>query len=195
MFAPDLKGFGENCDMKYPYSLDDYVSDVEEYMYKKGLDSPFVIAHSFGARVVIKGVGTKKLDFKKIVLTGPAGLKGRKSIKKGAKKLVFSVLKKVVPREKLRAFYSRDYLSLTPIMKKSFTKIVGENLDGYLSKIDCPTLVIEGLKDRETPPYMARKMNREIKNSKLIFFEGAGHFAFIDSPLKFNLEVKEFLLS
>ena len=28
VFAPDLKGFGQNADMLYPYSLDEYILEV-----------------------------------------------------------------------------------------------------------------------------------------------------------------------
>ena len=79
-------------------------------------------------------------------------------------------------------------------MKKSFIKIVNEHLDGYLDKITNPTLLIYGSEDEETPLYMAKRFNKGIKNSRLSVYEGAGHFCFIDKPLKFNLEVKEFLL-
>ena len=80
-------------------------------------------------------------------------------------------------------------------MKQSFVKIVNEHLDGYLSSVETQTLIINGSLDKETPLYMAKKLNKNIKNSKLIVFKGCGHFCFIDKPNKFNMEVKEFLLS
>ena len=84
---------------------------------------------------------------------------------------------------------------LDDIMKKSFIKIVSEHLDYTLWGIKNKTLLIFGSLDKETPLYMARRLNLGIKNSVLSVYEGAGHFAFIDKPLKFNVEVKEFLLS
>ena len=35
IYAPDLKGFGDNKGMEYPYSLDDYVNEVKEYIKEK----------------------------------------------------------------------------------------------------------------------------------------------------------------
>ena len=55
-------------------------------------------------------------------------------------------------------------------------------------------IFINGIKDKETPPYMAKRLKAGIKNSKLVFMENAGHFCFIDAPAKFNSEVREFLL-
>ena len=188
VYAPDLKGFGENKDMPFAYSLDDYVDEVGEYLYKNGIKRPHVVAHSFGGRITIKGVATTKLDFDKIVLTGSAGLKPKNTLKKRAKKLCFNIAKRFVKKEKLLRFYSPDYLSLNDVMKQSFIKIVNEYLDGYLS-------LINGDLDKETPLYMAKKLNREIPNSALKVFNGCSHFCFLDKPIKFNMEVKEFLLS
>ena len=195
VFAPDLKGFGENTDMPFPYSLDDYIDEVAEYMYKHGLKSPCVVAHSFGGRITIKGVATKKLEFNKIVLTGSAGLKPKNTLKKRAKRFCFNAVKRFFKKEKLLRFYSSDYLSLNDMMKQSFIKIVNENLDEYLAFIKNQTLIINGEKDRETPLYMAKKLNKNIPNSTLLVFKEAGHFCFLDKPNKFNMEVKEFILS
>ena len=194
VFAFDFKGFGDNKDMLYPYSLDDYILDVKEYFYKNNIVKPSIIAHSFGGRVALKMAGTDKNIFDKLVLTGCAGLKPKFSVNKFIKKRVFWLCKKFVDREKLKGFYSSDYLALNPIMKKSFVKIINEHLDYILEKIENPTLVINGELDKQTPLYMAKKINRQINNSKLVIIKGAGHFAFIDKPHTFNREVEEFLL-
>ena len=195
VFAPDFKGFGENKGMAYPYSLDDYILDLKEYFYKNSIKSPSVVAHSFGGRVAIKCAYLDNNFFDKIVLTGSAGLKPKKTIKKVIKKGVFNILKRVVPKEKLKTFYSKDYLSLDSVMQKSFIKIVNEHLDYCLNKIENKTLIINGIDDKETPVYMAKRLNLEIKNSNLILLSNAGHFAFIDKPNLFNMEIGKFLLS
>lgn len=195
VFAPDLKGFGKNKDMPYPYSLDDYILDLKEYMYKKNIRKPSVVAHSFGGRIVVKIAGRDQNFFDKLVLAGSAGLKPKPTVKKVLKKGAFSLLKRFIPKEKLTSFYSSDYQSLNETMKKSFINIVNEHLDCYLKDITNQTLLVFGDLDKQTPLYMAKKFNRCIKNSSLSIYKGAGHFAFIDKPLKFNLEVREFLLS
>ena len=79
-------------------------------------------------------------------------------------------------------------------MKESFKLIISEHLDEVLDVITTKTLIVYGKNDKETPPYMAKRFNKGIKNSKILALNG-GHFCFIDSPHKFNMEVKEFLLS
>ena len=98
-------------------------------------------------------------------------------------------------KEKLEFLFSSDYNKLNGVMKDSFSKIVSEYLDDYLERITNQTLIVFGSKDKETPIYMAKRLKQKIKNSSLKIFEGAGHFCFIDKPLKFNMEVGEFLLS
>ena len=195
VFAPDLKGFGQNTDMKYPYSLDEYILEVREYMDKNGITNPDVVAHSFGGRIVLKGVATKKLQFNKLVLTGCAGLKGKTTLKKAVKKTAFRVLKPFFNKESLKMCYSKDYLALSPVMRESFKLIVNEYLDCYLSEIENKTLIIHGKRDKEVPIYLAKKLNLGIKNSELSIYDGVGHFCFLEKPIKFSTEVKEFLLS
>lgn len=181
--------------MEYPYSLDDYIAEVKEYIYKNGLKKPSVVAHSFGGRIAVKAASYDKDAFGKIVLVGAAGLKPRPSLKKTLKKAVFRAAAAFINKEKLTRFYSADYRALSPVMRQSFIKIVNEYTDDRLKFVENPTLIIFGEKDKETPPYMAKSFHQGIKNSKLVFIGGAGHFCFIDKPNKFNTEVKEFLLS
>ena len=193
--AIDLKGFGQNTGMEYPYSLSDYASEVKDYMAKHDLVRPSVVAHSFGARIVLKLASENPSLFDKIVITGGAGLKPRRSIKYRVKRLMFKTVKLLRPNQNLDRFYSEDYLKLDGIMRQSFVKIVNEHLDDRLKLIKNKTLLIYGERDNQTPLYMAKRFNRGIPNSTLTVYKNAGHFPFIDCPYKFNTEVREFLLS
>lgn len=195
VYSFDFKGFGENKVMDYPYSLDDYVSELLQFMEENKIVRPHVIAHSFGARVALKGSYLYPELFDKMVLTGAAGLKPKNSLKKVFKKLTFNLLKTFIKREKLKGFYSKDYLALDPIMRQSFNKIVKEHLDYILPCVKNKTLIVFGEDDKDTPLYMAHRLRKGIKNSRLLVIKNAGHFAFIDKSIKFNFETREFLLS
>ena len=194
VFCPDLKGFGKNADMPYPYALNDYLSEIREYIKVNGLNRPHVIGHSFGGRIAIKLAALYPELTGKLVLCDAAGMKPRFSLKKAGKKAAFKVLKNFLPRDRLKSFYSSDYLAVSGVLRESFKLIVNENSEEYLGKIENETLVIFGKNDEETPPYMAKKLCRGIKNSELKIIDGAGHFCFIDKPFTFYGEVKRFLL-
>ena len=191
--AIDLKGFGENKGMEYPYALEDYAREVEDYIKGNNLIRPHVIAHSFGGRIAMFLAANNPSLFDKIVLTGAAGLKPRRSAKYIFKRAAFKALKPILTKKQLEKFYSPDYLALDSVMRESFIKIVNFHLDGYIDKITNPTLIIYGENDTETPLYMAKKLFKGIADSRLVILKDAGHFCFIDKSLKFNLEVREFL--
>ena len=88
---------------------------------------------------------------------------------------------------------SPDYAKLSPEMKETFKSIVGTFLEPYAQKITNKTLIIWGRHDNETPLYMAKRLKKLIKNSKLVVLENGGHFSFIDCPLEFYNLVNDFL--
>lgn len=190
--AIDLKGFGQNTGMDYPYSLDDYANEVIDYIKNNNLTDLAVIAHSFGARVAIK-VLERGVNFNKLILTGSAGLKPRFNLKRCLKKKYFKLIKPFISEEKRLKFYSADYQSLDPVMRASFIKIVNEDLTPLVKKVKVDTLIIFGKQDSETPVYMAKRFHKYIKDSKLTILDKAGHFAFIDRPSLFNQTVLSFL--
>lgn len=150
------------------------------------------MAHSFGGRVALRlALKDKRLD--KLVLTGSAGLKPKRSVGYYFKVYLYKLLKKVFSENFLKGFGSSEYRSLDGVMKKSYLKIVNTHQDQEVSKITNKTCLIYGSKDKSTPLYIAKKFNKLIKNSTLIVISGAGHFAFIDQPYLFNVYLKEFL--
>ena len=193
VIAIDMQGFGKSQEIEYPYSLDDYVLEIKQILDYIGEDKVDVIAHSFGARVTIKlAIQDERID--KIVFTGAAGLKPRRSLKYFFRKASFFILKRFVKKEKLKFLYSEDYRNLSEVKKKSFQKIVSEHLDKTVEKLQNDSLLIFGKLDKQTPPYMAKKMAKKISRSKLIFMKDLGHFCFVEDPSKFNGEVFKFLM-
>ena len=189
----DLKGFGKNVPMLKPYTLDDYVDDLFTYLADNGIINPIIIAHSFGARVVVRAI-ERGLKVNKLVLTGSAGLKSRFNLKRYIKKTFFKVFKKVIPDDVKQKFYSPDYLKCDPVMRVSFKYIVNYDLFSAYKSVNSETLIIFGAIDRETPIFMAKKQFKLIKNSRLCFIKGTGHFCFIDRADAFNQTVFAFLM-
>ena len=79
------------------------------------------------------------------------------------------------------------------IMRKILVTVVNENLLPLLSKIKAPTLLIWGDKDTATPLYMGKIMEKEIKDSGLVVFEGAGHYSYLDDYQRFTVILRNFL--
>lgn len=194
VIVPDLCGFGENKPMLYPYRLDDYLSDF--YKITDKLDEKAsVIGHSFGCRILIKAMATSdKID--RAVLCGPAGLKGKRTLKKAVKKSVYRILRPFFKREKLeKTFFSSDYNMLNAVQKQSFLMVVNEYLDDLLPNIKNPVLAIFGERDDQTPyKIVGKKLIKNVADIGIHVMKNTGHFCFAENPIEFCSVVKEFLL-
>ena len=192
VIAIDITGFGASKKLERAYSLDDYVFDVLNVINELNLLEYDVLAHSFGGRIAIKLANIdNRLD--KLILTGSAGLKPRRTLKYHFKVYSYKLLKKLFKNKQFKNFGSNEYKMLNGIEKQSYVKIVNEFLEDSASKIKNKTLIIFGSDDTETPIYMAKRFNKKITNSLLYVIKGAGHFCFIEKPYEFNAIMVEFL--
>lgn len=162
-----------------PLKLDDYavfvVKIIENLKSEFSIDKIILVGHSFGGRVAIR-LGAKNMA-DCIILVDSAGLKPRRRLKYYIRRFKARVVKLF----KLRiAVGSEDYKLLPPIRKKTFSNIVRTYQDEECKCIHVPCLIIWGQKDKDTPMYMAKKLNRSINDSGLIALKGAGHYSYID---------------
>ena len=79
-------------------------------------------------------------------------------------------------------------------MKKSFQKVIAEDLTLEYSKIKNRTLIVFGKRDKQTPLYMAKRMKKLMVNSSLFALPCSGHFCFIERSEEFNSVVFKFLM-
>jgi pimeloyl-ACP methyl ester carboxylesterase len=63
----------------------------------------------------------------------------------------------------------------------------------YLRRIESPTRVICGTRDRVTPPELNRSIADAVRGADFIPVEGAGHWLFLEFPKEFNRAVREFI--
>jgi pimeloyl-ACP methyl ester carboxylesterase len=56
-----------------------------------------------------------------------------------------------------------------------------------------PTLVVWGTRDRLIPPWHATAAHQAIAESRVVLFEGAGHFPHLDEPERFAQVLGDFM--
>jgi pimeloyl-ACP methyl ester carboxylesterase len=96
--------------------------------------------------------------------------------------------------DKLRKrFGSRDYNALDPEMRKTFVKVINQDLTDLYKDIQASTLLIWGDSDSETPLWMAKEMEKRIPDAGLVILEGGSHFAYLEQIQRFNTIVSHFL--
>ena len=78
------------------------------------------------------------------------------------------------------------------VWAKVFPSLINFDHSEVLERIDVPTLIVVGDKDRLTPPASARHMASKIEGSRLLVLEDAGHMAFVERHELFDAELAAF---
>lgn len=186
----DFPPFGESGMPSENFTVQTYADMTAKLLDFLSVKKVDIFAHSFGARVAI--LLYQKVEVNSLVITGGAGVKPRVNLRKKCKIARYKLRKKLGLKEKKNAG-STDWQSLNPTMRKVFTSVVNAHLDSQLTAIKCPTLLLWGRKDDQTPPYMARKMSKKMASATLVFVENSGHFAFLDDTRVFLAILKAWM--
>ena len=189
--AFDFLGFGGSMSLTKAFSVSDYAVWTKEVLTLLGVKKPHVIAHSFGCRVAVKMAAFDSEAFDKIILTGPAGVILKRGFSYHYKVKAYRLVKRFAPKFAERKFGSAEYKTLSPIMKESYKKIVNEDLRECAKKVVNPVLLLVGEEDKTTPIKEAEEYLKCFQNGGLKSMKG-GHFAFVDTPVIFNLIAEEF---
>lgn len=204
VYALDLPGFGESEEPKEPISSFEYAKIVKDFIVDEGIEKASFIGHSFGGKLSII-MGSKYPDMvNKIVLIDSAGLIPKRGIDYYVKVYSFKSLRFIYKNfffwlkddKRMEKFYkkfgSTDYRDSSGVMRKILVIVVNENLKDLLKDIKAPTLIIWGDEDTDTPLYMAKTMEKEIKDSGLVVLEGAGHYSYLDDYYTFRAVINAF---
>jgi pimeloyl-ACP methyl ester carboxylesterase len=208
--ALDFPGNGRSDQPPEPWGVPDYARCTERFVRELGLEGCAVVAHSFGGRVAL-WLGAERPElFRKLVLTGCAGLRPKPTLRGKARARLYKVLRGSCDalqsvgafgdwprkaRERLRTrFGSADYNALDERMRATFVRVVNQDLRPCLPRIQAPTLLYWGEKDADTPLWMGETMAKEIPDAGLVVAPGAGHYAYLERAREFTRILTAFLL-
>lgn len=192
----DFPAFGGSDCPPEDFTMNDYYRVVSELLACENINSVNVVGHSFGGRVAMLLSANEPQKIKKLILVDSAGIKPKFSLKKSLKIWKYKVLKKLknkgIIKKDLSNFGSADYKAMPEKLRPVFNRIVTTDLSEISKKIIAPTLLIWGTQDKDTPIYMAKKLNKNIKDSAIIKFENCGHFCYLERPQEFFKIVENF---
>jgi pimeloyl-ACP methyl ester carboxylesterase len=202
VLAVDLPGFGDSQAPDKAWGLEDYSGFVDAWLKKIGVDKVHaLVGHSHGGATAVYGLGNKSLKSDKLVLLASSGIRNqekvRKSVLMAAAKTAKLPMMLLPPgqRQKLRRrFYTAagSELTLLPHMEETFRRIIAQDIQSSASRIDIPTLLVYGSRDKATPVRYGHILNRLIRGSRLEVVN-AGHFVHLDEPAAVAKLVKNFL--
>ncbi|MCA9381896.1 alpha/beta hydrolase [Candidatus Dojkabacteria bacterium] len=197
----DLPGFGDSSNPPSAWGSSDYAMFVNALIDKLKLSSPILVGHSNGGRIAVRFAIDFPSKAKSIVLIDSSGIKpvitGKRKLASNlvqTGKSIFSLpilssFEPIVKRTMYKSIGETDYLN-SGEMKETFLKLINEDLENELEKINLPCLILWGKDDTQTPLWMGDRLNSKIKGSKLEVIENAGH----SLPLKYPELVKNKIL-
>ncbi|MEG0834555.1 MAG: alpha/beta hydrolase [Christensenellaceae bacterium] len=208
VIAFDFAGFGKSDVPKKDLTVQDYMEMTVDFMHRLGLSKTDIICHSFGGRVTILLAAKYPELVGKIVFCDAAGVRKKRTLAYYAKIGGYKLCKKIAKvrwlkkcanalgvdvDKRIKNAGSADYKDLPMEMKKTFINVVNEDLKKYLKKISAPSLLIWGENDLDTPVYMGKIFENEIKDAGLVVLKNAGHYAYLDQYAQFMAIINQFL--
>lgn len=177
----DLPGFGKSKEPDTVLSIYDYANLVHDLISNLEIKNIILIGHSFGGKIALAYASKYKVE-KLVLLASPFKSKENKI---NIRTKVLKKLKKVPGLNKLEEFAkkhigSTDYKNASGIMREILVKHVNLDITEDVKKITCPTLIIWGNNDECVPVSDGKLLEKLIKDSGLIVFEGCTHYAYLE---------------
>ncbi|WP_028979929.1 alpha/beta fold hydrolase [Sporocytophaga myxococcoides] len=187
-------------------SVEGLVAFIEKFVNFKQLSDLTLLGNSLGGHVGLDYTLKNSSKVKRLVLTGSSGLfengMGGSYPKRGSYEYVkervgYTFYNPATATEEL----IKEVFDITKSIPKCMNIVAlaksaqRHNMAKDVPNIKIPTLLIWGLNDTITPPFVAHEFNRLIKNSELRFIDKCGHAPMMENPEKFNAFVHKFLES
>jgi pimeloyl-ACP methyl ester carboxylesterase len=181
----DLPGFGASPPPPAAWGTADYADAIADWLALQPAGRRVWIGHSFGCRVGLQLAARHPGLIDGLFLIAAAGLPRARSlpqrVRAAARRGAFRLARAMTPegprREALRRrFGSADYAragTLRPILVKAVT----EDLSEVARAVRCPTLLLYGDRDDETPPEIGERFGRLIPRARLIVLRGFDHWS------------------
>ncbi len=210
-YALDFWGFGESHKQRQSYTINDYVSLVEQFMEQLGIVQAPVIGHSMGGTVSmafaiqhperVTKVGVIGSPVVGSSLTLPLKLASRGFIawvvhhNLWALNLALKAARPLVTKEKRWPEMIEADLSQTTLESflLSIKSLRYTDLREDLRSIAVPLMGIYGKKDVIVNPDQHELVQYFAQQPHVVYFDDAGHFPMLDNPERFIAEVRGFL--
>ncbi|MBQ3021019.1 MAG: alpha/beta hydrolase [Bacilli bacterium] len=177
----DLPGFGKSDEPDTVWSVYDYVDLIHELIKSLNLKKVIIIGHSFGGRLGLIYASMYEIE-KLICLASPYC---KELTKLPLKTRIYKTLKQIPllkPIANIMKKYigSTDYKNASEIMRGVLVNSINIDMVSDVKKIKCPTLLVWGTLDTAVPIKRAYELKELIKDSGVVEFNGASHYAYLE---------------
>ena len=209
ILTPDLPGFGSEPEPPRPWTTDDYVDWIVQWINRNIRVNELtsyrllLLGHSHGGRIAIKIAAQKKLPIAHLFLCAAAGIRHPRHFKRilglilsktGKFFLGIPGLRLLQPLGKkflYKLVRVHDYERASPVMRETLIKVSAEDLRPLLPQISIPTTIFWGPDDRMTPLSDGRLMEESIAESELLVFPGVRHNVHRECAVQIAAKIRE----
>ncbi len=210
-YALDFWGFGESGKKRNTYAVQDFVSLVDQFMERLGIEKAPLVGHSMGGTVSLSVALQYPERASKVVIIGspivgsslalPLKLAGYRAIAfllfnmMGVFRAAMRIASPRICRDpQFPAMMDRD-LSRTTLESflTSISTLRHTDLRPDLPKITIPTMGMFGNRDNIVDPRQWEALQAGIPAARIERFKNAGHFIMLDEPDIFKQKLRDFL--
>lgn len=204
VYALDLLGYGRSArpDVDYSISLEEQI--VKEFLDSQRLQQADVAGWSMGGWISLKFAADNPDRVRDLIILDSAGLKfdpvNASFLRPKSEADLAKMMQVLTPHPPhIPSFYARDLLRgfaredwiIGRALKSMFT---GKDLmDGRMSTVKMPVLLVWGRQDVLTPPSIGEEMHQAMPQSVLEIFDGCGHLAPVECSSQVSRSMVSFL--
>jgi pimeloyl-ACP methyl ester carboxylesterase len=210
-YALDFWGFGDSGKKRDSYAVQDFVSLVNQFMDRLGIEQAPLVGHSMGGTVSLSVAIQYPQRVSKVVTVGSpiAGSSLALPLKLAGRRLVAVVLFNMMWAFRAGMRIYSPLICKDPrfpqMMDKDLSRTTLESfllsiaslrrtdLRPQLSQVKIPAMGMYGKKDIIVHPMQWKPMKDGIPQTRVEVFENAGHFIMLDDAGPFLSKLKDFL--
>ena len=210
VIAPDIVGFGYSDKPTVEYTMDFFLDFFNGFLDSLDLSKISVIGSSFGGHLATEFAIRFNRKIDRLVLASPAGI-----MRTSTPTLDGYIMAALYPTYKTRLRPSRRWRTTRRGKRRDCDGLCEQDeaaqckvrfmstllgmryapkLQGRLSKIISPTLLVWGDSDKMIPVQYSKDYS-EIPDSELVVIKNCGHTPFVEKPMTFNKLVLKFLVA
>ena len=183
----DLPGFGQSPTPPETWGTEDYAKALNSWLNENNIEKAIFIGHSFGCRVALRLAAQNPEKVAGLSLIAAAGLKRKRSLYFKIRASLLELTSRLaglsdkVFKTSLKArfasrFGSKDYRN-SGDLRSVFVRTINEDLTETAKKVTCPTLLVFGENDDQTPPEFGLRYKSLLKDAELIILPNHDHYS------------------
>jgi pimeloyl-ACP methyl ester carboxylesterase len=205
IYAPDTPGFGLTQRPDWMRDMSDYVLYFRDLLDELGLERPIIVGHSLGGWMALEVAVWYPERVGKLVLSDAAGIRVKGSpiadiFAMNPQELVAVCFENplaalpLMPPEVNVDYILSVFRERTTLASLAWNPSYDPKLERRLERIQSPTIIIWGERDRLIPPIYGETLHNLIPGSVLATILGAGHLPMFEEPEAWCKLVAEFAL-